>query len=183
MQLRKTLLVGWVSVALLSGCSLFNSEEDVVKMSPLPKVENQFTPTQVWSKSVGDGIGEFYSNLRPAWQDSTIFAADRFGLVKALDADSGKEKWSVNLSEKTGFLSRNISAQLSGGLTVSGDHVYVGSEKAIVYALNTTDGKIAWQTKVAGEALSRPVVSDGLVLVHTGNGMLQGLNESDGTIQ
>ncbi len=42
---------------------------------------------------------------------------------------------------------------------------------------------MAWQTKVAGEALSRPVVSDGLVLVHTGNGMLQGLSESDGTVQ
>jgi hypothetical protein len=41
MQLRKTLLVGLVSVALLSGCSLFNSEEDVVTMSPLPKVSSR----------------------------------------------------------------------------------------------------------------------------------------------
>lgn len=45
MQLRKLLLPGLLSVTLLSGCSLFNSEEDVVKMSPLPTVENQFTPT------------------------------------------------------------------------------------------------------------------------------------------
>ncbi|STF30452.1 outer membrane assembly lipoprotein YfgL [Escherichia coli] len=42
MQLRKLLLPGLLSVTLLSGCSLFNSEEDVVKMSPLPTVENQF---------------------------------------------------------------------------------------------------------------------------------------------
>ena len=41
MQLRKLLLPGLLSVTLLSGCSLFNSEEDVVKMSPLPTVENQ----------------------------------------------------------------------------------------------------------------------------------------------
>ena len=33
MQLRKTLLVGLVSVALLSGCSLFNSEEDAAAES------------------------------------------------------------------------------------------------------------------------------------------------------
>lgn len=39
MQLRKLLLPGLLSVTLLSGCSLFNSEEDVVKMSPLPTVE------------------------------------------------------------------------------------------------------------------------------------------------
>ncbi|STW87586.1 outer membrane protein YfgL [Klebsiella pneumoniae] len=47
MQLRKLLLPGLLSVTLLSGCSLFNSEEDVVKMSPLPTVENQFTPVHV----------------------------------------------------------------------------------------------------------------------------------------
>ena len=45
MQLRKLLLPGLLSVTLLSGCSLFSGEEDVVKMSPLPVVENQFTPS------------------------------------------------------------------------------------------------------------------------------------------
>ena len=53
----------------------------------------------------------------------------------------------------------------------------------MVYALNTADGAIAWQTKVAGEAISRPVVSDGMVLVHTSNGMLQALNEADGAVK
>lgn len=180
MALRKTLLVGLVAVSLLSGCSLFNSEEDVVTMSPLPKVENQFTPTQVWSSSVGSGIGSYYSHLRPAWQGNSVFAADRKGLVKALDVDSGKEIWSTDLSVKSGFLSSRQPALLSGGLTVSGSHVFVGSEKAVVYALNADDGQVAWESKVAGEAISRPVVSDGLVLIHTTNGMLQALNESDG---
>lgn len=63
---------------------------------------------------------------------------------------------------------------LSGGITVSGDRLYIGSERGQVYALNTSDGAIARQAKAAGEALSRPVVSDGLVLIHTSNGMLQG---------
>jgi outer membrane protein assembly factor BamB len=182
MQLRKTLLVGWVSVALLSGCSLFGGEEDVVKMSPLPKVENQFTPTEVWSTSVGDGVGQYYSHLHPAWQDNTIYAADRFGIVKALDASNGKEKWKVDLSENPGFFSSNISAELSGGVTVDGSNLYIGSEKAIVYSLNTADGKLAWKTTVAGEAISRPVVSGGLILIHTSNGILQALNQKDGSI-
>ncbi|MFW4397418.1 PQQ-binding-like beta-propeller repeat protein, partial [Klebsiella pneumoniae] len=166
MQLRKLLLPGLLSVTLLSGCSLFNSEEDVVKMSPLPTVENQFTPSTSWSTSVGDGIGEFYSNLHPAFADGVVYAADRKGTVKALNADDGKEVWSVNLAEKDGWFSRT-PALLSGGVTVSGGHVYIGSEKAQLYALNTSDGTVAWQTRVAGEALSRPVVSDGMVLVHT----------------
>ncbi|MBB3323681.1 MULTISPECIES: outer membrane protein assembly factor BamB [Atlantibacter] len=183
MQLRKLLLPGLLSVTLLSGCSLFSGEEDVVKMSPLPTVENQFNPETAWSTSVGNGIGDFYSNLHPAFQDDTVFAADRRGIVKAVSLADGKEQWSIDLSEKTSFLSANRPALLSGGLTAAGGHVYVGSEKAQVYALNSADGSIVWQSKVAGEALSRPVVSDGVVLVHTSNGMLQALNESDGAVK
>ncbi len=182
MQLRKLLLPGLLSVTLLSGCSLFSGEEDVVKMSPLPTVENQFTPSTAWDVSVGSGIGDFYSNLHPAYADSVVYAADRKGTVKAVSADDGKEVWSVNLAEKDGWFSRK-PALLSGGLTVAGGHVYVGSEKAQVYALNTSDGSVAWQTTVAGESLSRPVVSDGLVLIHTSNGQLQALNEADGLVK
>ncbi|HAS0852557.1 outer membrane protein assembly factor BamB [Enterobacter cloacae complex sp. ECL405] len=182
MQLRKLLLPGLLSVTLLSGCSLFSGEEDVVKMSPLPTVENQFTPSTAWDVSVGNGIGDFYSNLHPAYADSVVYAADRKGTVKAVNVDDGKEVWSVNLAEKDGWFSRK-PALLSGGLTVAGGHVYVGSEKAQVYALNSSDGSIAWQTTVAGESLSRPVVSDGLVLIHTSNGQLQALNEADGLVK
>jgi len=183
MQLRKLLVPGLISLTLLSGCSLFSGEEDVVKMSPLPTVENQFTPTKVWQTSVGNGVGDFYSNLHPAWQGGTVYAADRRGLVKAVNADDGKQIWQTSLAEKTGFFSSNISALLSGGLTVEGSHIFVGTEKAKVYALNTDDGSVAWETTVAGEALSRPVVSEGLVLIHTGNGLLQALDETDGSIK
>ncbi|HHZ8352896.1 TPA: outer membrane protein assembly factor BamB [Morganella morganii] len=177
MQLRKTLLVGLVASVLLAGCS---SEQDTIVMSPLPEVTNQFTPEMVWDKSVGDGIGKYYSHLSPAWEGSSIYAADRNGLVKALDADSGVEIWSVNLAEKTGFLSASIPAMLSGGLTVSGEHLYVGTERGTLIALNANDGEIAWTANAGGEVLSRPEVSEGLVLVHTGNGLLQAFDTATG---
>ena len=177
MQLRKTLLVGLVASVLLAGCS---SEQDTIVMSPLPEVTSQFTPETVWDKSVGDGFGKYYSHLSPAWEGSSVYAADRNGLVKALDADSGVEIWSVNLAEKTGFLSANIPAMLSGGLTVSGEHVYVGTERGTLIALNANDGEIAWTANAGGEVLSRPEVSDGLVLVHTGNGLLQAFDTASG---
>lgn len=182
MQLRKLLLPGLLSVTLLSGCSLFNSEEDVVKMSPLPVVENQFTPTTSWSTSVGNGIGKYYSTLHPAFADGVVYAADRHGVVKALSIDDGREIWSVNLAEKDGWFSTR-AALLSGGVTVSGGKVYIGTEQAQVYALNASDGSVAWKTGVVGEALSRPVVSDGLVLIHTSNGQLQALKEADGAVK
>ncbi|MBD2806095.1 outer membrane protein assembly factor BamB [Xenorhabdus sp. 42] len=179
MQLRKALLVGLVASVLLAGCS---SEQDSVAMSPLPKVENQFSPRTVWDKSVGSGVGNYYSHLSPTWQGSTVYVADRKGLVKAFDIDSGKELWATDLSENTGFFSSRLPALLSGGLTVSGNNLYVGTEKAKVIALNTEDGSIKWESTVAGEALSRPVVSEGLILIHTGNGMLQALNEANGAV-
>ncbi|MBC3958557.1 outer membrane protein assembly factor BamB [Morganella morganii] len=177
MQLRKTLLVGLVASVLLAGCS---SEQDTIVMSPLPEVTSQFTPETVWDKSVGDGVGKYYSHLSPTWEGSSVYAADRNGLVKALDTDSGVEIWSVNLAEKTGFLSADIPAMLSGGLTVSGEHVYVGTERGTLIALNANDGEIAWTANAGGEVLSRPEVSDGLVLVHTGNGLLQAFDTASG---
>ncbi len=87
------------------------------------------------------------------------------------------KKSGLSTGREDGWFSKD-PALLSGGVTVSGGHVYIGTEKAQVYALNTSDGTVAWQTKVAGEALSRPVVSDGLVLIHTSNGQLQALNRS-----
>ncbi|MGP4123222.1 MAG: outer membrane protein assembly factor BamB [Sodalis sp. (in: enterobacteria)] len=182
MQFRKTMFVGLLSVSLLSGCAWLSREQDLVTMSPLPKVDNQFQPTTVWSRSVGGGSGDFYSNLHPAWQNSRVFAADRYGVVKALDAESGKEIWSTDLSIHANFFLRNRPAQLSGGLTSVGNRVYVGSELAKVYALDTQNGKLIWETTVAGEALSTPVVSDGVVLVHTSNGILQALNEANGAV-
>lgn len=177
MQLRKTLLVGFVASVLLAGCS---GETDTVVMSPLPEVASQFSPQTVWDKSIGNGIGKYYSHLSPAWEGSTVYAADRNGLVKALDIDSGVEIWSVDLAEKTGFLSSNLSAMLSGGLAVSGEHLYVGTERGALIALNTNNGELAWTQNAGGEVLSRPVVSDGLVLVHTGNGLLQAFDAASG---
>ena len=75
-----------------------------------------------------------------------MYAADRAGLVKALNADDGKEIWSVSLAEKDGWFSKD-PALLSGGVTVSGGHVYIGTEKAQVYALNTSDGTVAGKLK------------------------------------
>ncbi|CDH18650.1 putative serine/threonine protein kinase with quinoprotein alcohol dehydrogenase domain [Xenorhabdus bovienii str. kraussei Quebec] len=178
MQLRKTLLVGLVASVLLAGCS---SEQDTLAMSPLPQIENQFNPRVIWDKSVGSGVGKYYSHLSPVWQGSTVYVADRTGVVKAFEVDTGKELWATDLSEKAGFLSSRLPALLSGGLTVSGERLYVGTEQAKVIALDTTNGKVEWESSVAGEALSRPVVSDGLVLIHTGNGLLQALNETNGS--
>ncbi|HHR6051961.1 TPA: outer membrane protein assembly factor BamB [Providencia alcalifaciens] len=180
MQLRKTLLVGLVASALLAGCS---SETDSIVMAPLPQVENQFTPSIVWDKSIGNGVEQFYSELSPAWDGSAVYAADRKGLVKALELESGKELWSVDLSKRTGLLSANLSALLSGGLTIYDDKIFIGTERGTVIALNKENGEVLWDVEVAGEALSKPVVNGDMVIIHTSNGQLQALDTATGAIK
>ncbi|STW79928.1 outer membrane protein YfgL [Klebsiella michiganensis] len=97
--------------------------------------------------------------------------------LKPLIQATAKRCGRFNLAEKDGWFSR-APALLSGGVTVSGGHVYIGSEKAKVYALNTSDGTVAWEASVAGEAISRPVVSDGMVLIHTTNRSASGAERS-----
>lgn len=183
MELRNTIFASVLSLTtLLSGCSLF-SDDDAVKVSPLPKVNNTLKVKKSWSTSVGDGVGENYSLLRPAYMDDMIFAADRFGVVKALNAQDGKQIWKISLANKAGLFSFATTALLSGGVTAIDGNLYIGSESAEVYSLNAKDGAINWQTTVAGEVLARPVVSDNFVLVHTSNGFLQALDQADGSIK
>lgn len=176
-----------LSVILLSGCAwLNNDEKNMVIASPLPKINNRFSLTIAWSCLVGSGTSGYSSILHPAvWQDTRLFVADRYGIVKALDIDTGKEIWSINLSTYTHSPSplRNNSLLLSGGLTVASNRVYIGSELAKVYMLSAEDGSIGWQTNVAGEVLSSPTVSNNMVLIYTNNGILQALNQSDGIIK
>ncbi len=175
----KKLCATVLAVSLLSGCSLFG-DDDVVKMSPLPQVENQINVQKMWSTSIGDGAGKIYSLLQPAYANGIVYAADRDGTVKAINSASGKVVWKVNLSDKTGFFSSNQPAQLSGGVTYSDNTLYVASEKAQLYALNSSDGSLLWRVTVSGEVLAQPAVGENTVLVNTSNGYLQALNAETG---
>lgn len=183
MKLCQMILTVLLSMIFLNSCSLFNLNEDKTVVSPLPKIKNQFTLTKMWSVTVGSNINDYYSYLRPTYNGTSLFVANQQGLVKAINLYTGKEIWQKNLSAKQILTTKSRSAMLSGGLTVKGNNLYVGSEKAIVYALDSKDGSVLWETPVSGEVLSHPIVSDGLVLVRTSNGILQALNEEDGAIK
>ena len=45
-------------------------------------------------------LEKYYSHLSPAWDGSVVYVADRHGVVKALELETGKEIWSQDLSTK-----------------------------------------------------------------------------------
>ncbi|PTT52306.1 outer membrane protein assembly factor BamB, partial [Aeromonas sp. HMWF014] len=144
----------------LQGCSLFSSEEDLNPMAPLPVVESAFTANIVWSSSVGNGIGDFYSQLKPVVEEDRIFAAARDGTVSAFDRASGKVLWRVDLADLP-INADKRSARLSGGLVSRYGKLFLGSENGVVYALNAENGEVLWQTSVPGEVVASPAVEDG----------------------
>ncbi|MGL5607493.1 MAG: outer membrane protein assembly factor BamB, partial [Aeromonas veronii] len=98
-NLFKMVALGAAVSFALQGCSLFSSEEDLNPMAPLPKVESAFTADTAWSSTVGDGIGDFYSQLKPVVEEDRIYAAARDGDVSAFDRASGDRLWTVDLAD------------------------------------------------------------------------------------
>lgn len=149
----KLALVLPFAMAVLAGCSSSDSRFEPVDP---PEITNQFDVTKVWSRST-DGVGDFYSELVPAIADNKIYVASRDGEVEALDClDSGSRLWSVDLS-KLDENKEKRSARLSGGLSVHGSNLVVGSENGYVYLLNTANGEVKWKTNLKAEIVARPV--------------------------
>lgn len=187
----RRLLAAGLCVAL-SGCSTISdwfADEEEVEVRRLDPIEKQFEATSLWSKSVGDGVGQYYSRLRPALGYDMVFAASRQGEVFALEEATGKQVWRRNfatfedegyLSFMSEFWSDGVSAKISGGLTVVYETVFFGTENGDVIALDAKTGETKWQTKVKGEVLAAPAVEENVVVVSTGSGSVHALDAVSG---
>lgn len=194
----KRILLTVVPLIMLSGCSVIPTwmdpstwwdDEEEVDVQELAPINAQFEPQVLWDVSVGDGVEQFFSRLAPANAYDKVFAASRQGEVVAVDAQSGEEVWSLDLTEyqDEGFLSSitnlwadGISAKIAGGIVASYDTVFLGTENGLVLALDASNGSVKWQQKVRGEVLAPPVVDEGVVVVNTGSGIMHCLDAQSG---
>jgi outer membrane protein assembly factor BamB len=129
-----------ISSVLLTSCTTISNwfyEEEEIEIRRLKPIEAQFIPTEIWSADLGDGIGQFYSKLRPAVAYDKVFAANRQGRVNAYDQVTGKKLWSKNFaiydnegltSGVSNLFSSGLSAKIAGGLSVAYETVFFGTE-------------------------------------------------------
>ena len=50
----------------LSGCATMTdwfADEDEIKIRRIAPIENQITPKEVWSYTIGDGVDEYFSRI------------------------------------------------------------------------------------------------------------------------
>ncbi|WP_190319872.1 outer membrane protein assembly factor BamB [Candidatus Enterovibrio escicola] len=156
--------------SLIVGCA---GEEDSIKMATTPVVKSKFIPVQLWSSKVGDGVGRYFSKLTPVIAYDKVFAADRNGIVSAIDLQSGRTLWCINFSNEMPTL-------FSGGITASYRKLYLGTETGELIVLDEKTGVVVWRTKTKGEILSRPLVDEGIVVVNSSLGVLSAYEAETG---
>jgi outer membrane protein assembly factor BamB len=177
---------------LLSGCSTISdwfSDDEEVAIRRLVPIEPLFTPTEVWSVELGNGVAQYYSRLEPALAYGNIYAANRQGLVAAYEQKTGKKVWEHNfavfnhegwLSGLTNLWSNGEPAKISGGLSIAYETVFFGTENGEVIAVDAKNGEVKWQTSVKGEVIAAPAIEEGVVVLNTGSGMVFALDATNG---
>ena len=144
-----------VSAALISGCSVF-SAKDEIEPAKLENFDQKIELSRVWSAKPTSSNNSYWSKLTMAVNEQTLFAADHSGTVVALEVDTGRQQWSVDLD-----------LPISGGLGYGDQKVVLGTIEGQVYTLNAQDGSVLWSSSVSSEVLSTPSVNSDIVVAQS----------------
>ena len=165
--MRWKILAVLTLASVVMGCS--SNKEQELEPAPLPDFTEKASLQKEWSRSVGDGQGEFYNKLVPAIEGNTIYACDLNGEVMAIDRLSGDKLWEKDLHH-----------QVSGAISVSGSMLFIGALKGKVVALDANTGKLIWSAKVPSEVLAPPISNGNVVVVQTQDDRVIGLDADTG---
>ncbi|HEX5364427.1 MAG TPA: outer membrane protein assembly factor BamB [Gallionella sp.] len=153
----------------LSGCETLQGW--IGKKDPLvePAKLEDFAASAKFEVRWHTDIGSAKENLlQPAVTRDAIYGASGEGRLTRLDRASGKQVWRIE-----------SGIRVTGGVGAGEGLVLIGSDKGEVLAFDE-NGKPRWKSQVSSEVLSVPQVSDGVVIVRSGDGRIAGLNAADG---
>jgi outer membrane protein assembly factor BamB len=185
----KRLLTLLLLATVVTGCATIKNVFNDVKKENIqpPTPLTQFTPTlnvqQVWSDRVGKGARTSGIRLAPAYADGKLYAAGVDGTIEALDAATGRTLWSKHIGQRHGWILHHgkNSQRWTGGPTVDGSLLVVGSLEGEVQALDAGSGAERWHAQVSSEVVAPPAIADGVVVARTNDGRIYGLDATDGS--
>ncbi len=149
--------------------SIAGGEDNTAPPNELTEYQAEIKIEKLWKESVGDGSDELFINLVPAVSGDKIIAADRKGLIVAMDRNDGDLLWE-----------NDSQLPVAAGPGVGGDLVVVGCSDAQVVAFSLERGELLWRVTVSSEVLSVPVLYQDTVIVRTVDGKMFALNADDG---
>lgn len=182
-RFNKSLVALCVLTVGISACSSTDDENEELRVAELVELTEKFEPQVKWSATVGNGVDEYFSRIKPVVAYGKVFSASREGETFAFDEATGKEVWTVDLSDidnKRGFFDDKFSALISGGPVAGINKVFLGSENGEVFSLDAETGALSWKGKIKGEVIAAPALDSGKLVVNTASGVLKSFNASNG---
>ncbi len=182
--MRQVLLL--LGLLLLGGCTQFEAVKNLGSSiqglisgndnSEPPRELEDLEPSVqmdvLWKTSIGKGYAEQIVNLVPAVTATTVYVADRQGLVEALNRHDGEKLWSAE-----------TRLEISAGPVVAGDKLLLGTSNAELVAVSISDGALIWKTSLSSEILALPRASHHRVVVRTSDGRLAAVDPGTGAIK
>lgn len=134
-------------------------------------------PVKVWTAAIAGSSKKQRLAAAPVIGNGRLFVMDTEGVVRALDAKTGREAWHTSMK-----MAENGSSVFGGGASVDEGHVYVTTGLGEVASLDAATGAVQWRVKPAGPLRGSPTVGFGAVYVMTQDNQIVALNATDGTL-
>jgi len=161
-----------LAVILMVSITSCASKKEVVLESekPLdkPKVANQLKLEKIWSANTGSNFTNDSNGFQAKIDSGTIYTANQSGNVSAVDGVSGKVVW------------KNKIVDLSAGIGIGQDAVYVASDEGVVLSLDKLTGNKNWEKQLSSEILTSPIESNDVVISRSLDGVIYGLSSKTG---
>jgi outer membrane protein assembly factor BamB len=152
----------------LVGCSAFTAKDNTATPAELVDLEPQLKIHTLWNKSFEGSEGAFLK-IAPTLEGDRIYIAEPSGQVTALEAQTGKELWSVDLD-----------VPISGGPGIGSGLLAIGTQEAELILLDANDGSQRWRKQVSSEVLSVPAVGRSKVVCRTIDGRVSAFARDNG---
>lgn len=166
--MRAAAPVVWLAAALLvSGCGGKTTVEppaELVEFEPTIEIDD------LWSARVGRGAEGLRLGLEPSSDGMRVYAAARDGTVAALDAETGRNLWSID-----------TDVPLSAGPAYGEGLLAVASSSGQLLLLDAETGQERWRRPVGSEVLAPPAIGRNVVALRSVDGRLRGFSTANGT--
>lgn len=135
-------------------------------------------PTEVWTARIAGSGPKRRMAAAPVVGAGTLYAVDTDGVVHALDANTGAQKWTYRMPVP----GKNESSVFGGGVSYSNGRVYATNGVGDVMALDANDGSKLWSVKPAGPLRGSPTIAFNTIFVMTQDNQIVALNPADGAV-
>ena len=131
-----------------------------------------------WRHKIGVGVSKLTHIMAPpVVGEGHIFALDGKARVTALDAVSGRELWTADLSDKKGMDRESFG----GGIAYADGMIFMSSGYRFVAALDAKTGQVVWRVPTSSPVHGAPTVAGGKVFVIDVVDQLQAYDEKTGS--